>query len=237
MVDTKRIPIKRIITTSLIIGLLLGAMVSYFMFPRIITKVENETRVKVLRDTVFVEQQKIVYRTKYITLKEQSTGTDSSLNESPDRDSLNVPDSAEIAAVPDSIPVDEPPEHAQMPENNGDGDIVIAQNELLETRNIIPDGDPGNFYCQSRLNLDSLLVDNYTTQAKEEGIKVEFWRSPINVVGYQLDKNKLILFGFYEFDQVGLRYNDDGSIQMSYLDNEYKLECGYDFRPLIINKK
>jgi hypothetical protein len=236
MVDTKRIPIKRIVTASLIIGLLVGAVVSYFMFPRTITKIENETKVKLVRDTIVVERQKIVYRTKYIPIKEQTAANDSSGEVTVFQDSMDVPDSAEIAVLPDSIPIDEPPEIEPVTENDDEGDIVIAQNELLETRNIIPDGDPGNFYCQSSMNLDSLLVDNYTAKAKQEGIKVEFWRSPINVVGYQLDKNKLILFGFYEFDRVGLRYNDDGSIQMSYLENEYKLECGYDFRPLIIKK-
>ena len=235
-----RFPVKRTVFLALIIGVVIGTVVAYFMFPRVITQ-EHETikeKEKVVIDTVVVEKVKIVYRTKYIQVpKTDSAVSDSSANIADSLAGTMVPDDSLLAenTEADTTAVVEEPAIGTQTVISGD-DIVVAQNELLETRYIIPEGNAGSFYCNANSNLDSLLVDNYTAKAEQEGIKVEFWRSPLNSVGYQLDKKKLVLFGFYEFDRIGLKYLEDGSIEMTYLDNVYRLECGHEFRALMIKK-
>lgn len=236
-------PVKRIIFFSLLVGLVLGTMVAYILFPRVITKKEGVVSEKIVHDTVFVVKPKIVYKTKYIKpVHEDSLLEDSIKLAQGNLDSANIDlkDSNNLATTntpQDSVGSEELSASNSTGVIEDDGhDINIAQNELLETQYIIPEGNPSNFYCQPNSDYDSLLVDNYTAKAKQEGIKVEFWRSPINTVGYQLGKSILILYGFYQFREVGLKYMEDGSIQMTYLQNTYKLECGNEFRTLIIKQ-
>ncbi len=229
--ETKKSPFKRLVFIGLLIGLLVGTALSYYMFPRIVTREKDVVKEKRIVDTVFVEKVKVVYKTKYIIAPQKDSLQDSlPQKEDTALQEVAIEDTASIAVVDTA---------AQKVKSSisGEGDIVVAQDELLETRYIIPEGDAGNYYCNPDMNLDSLLVDNYTKKANHEGIKVEFWRSPVNVVGYILDRTKLVLYGFYEFDKLGLKYMEDGSIQMTYLNNVYKLECGKDFQSLLIKKE
>jgi len=236
--------LKKVIFSSLLIGAVLGVVLAYFLFPKTNNNQEDIVSEIIIYDTIYVEKQKIVYRTKYI----ETVGNDSLKGEILLGDSLQ--DSLLIAQG--GLPIDsnqsvdqqDSSGHNNMPlaqnqPKDKDGrspEIKIAKNELLETHYLIPEGNPNNFYCQSNSDLDSLLIDNYTTKAKEEGIQLEFWRSPINTVGYKLSRSKLVLYGFYEFDRLGLKYMKDGSIQMNYLNNTYILKCGSQFRSLNIEK-
>jgi len=103
---------------------------------------------------------------------------------------------------------------------------------------IKPSGDASYFYCRDdNDNLDSLLMDNYVPKPETDKMRVEFWASPIHAVGYRLSKNRLVLFGFYEYKNVSLKYLEDGSVQMNYFDNVYVLRCGDEFRTLNIKKR
>lgn len=236
-------PIKRIIFFSLLIGVALGTLVAYFLFPRVITQKNDVITEKVVYDTVYIEKRKIVYKTKYVEKVVIDSLDDDSVNNNlavEDSIRINRKDStlnAEIIYSKDSVGSVDLSNNSQETQIDGNHQgISIAKNELLETQYIIPEGNANNFYCQSNTDLDSLLVDNYTTKAEQEGIQVEFWRSPINTVGYRLGRNTLILYGFYEFRQIGLKYMEDGSLQMTYLKNTYNLKCGDEFKSLIIKR-
>ena len=237
-------PIKRIILFSLLIGIALGTIAAYFLFPRIITQNKDIVSEKVVHDTVYIEKRKIVYKTKYIERNTiDSISKDSMDTSLASQDSLMTPENDSIHNniaqnnMEDSISNSAGSANNQLGqiEKNGQN-ISIAKNEILETQYIIPEGNANNFYCKSNTDLDSLLVDNYTAKAEQEGIQVEFWRSPVNTVGYQLGRRTLILYGFYEFKQIGLKYMEDGSLQMTYLKDTYNLKCGNEFKTLIINK-
>lgn len=115
-----------------------------------------------------------------------------------------------------------------------DENIKVAQEQLLEVKSILPSGNKSNFYCQTN-SYDSLLTDNLPLNT-DGRFRVEFWASPIKFVGYKLTNNKLILFGFYEFNAVSLEYNPAGGLKMKYLNNEYKLNCTEEFIRLTIRK-
>lgn len=248
---------KKVILASSILGLLLGVFITYFLFPRVITRnnlIESE---KHITDTVFVEKDKIVVHevkktvfikdTVRIEVKTDSLENDSQLTSTVDSvavqssasDSLNdtlvvheVDDSLRIA-IEDSVSV-EPYEYVQ----SGGSSIQVSKNELVYVLQIKPEGNASNFYCRKNSELDSLLMDNYTPVENQDGrIRVEFWASPLNSVGYFLNKNRLVLFGFYQYNRLELKYLDDGSLQMNYLDNEYVLQCSDVFQSLVLKKE
>lgn len=122
-------------------------------------------------------------------------------------------------------------------ENSSDDNIHIAKNELIYAIYVKPQGQRSDFLCNSHSNKkrDSLLVNNVTNQ-NEDGIYVEFWRSPVNYTGYQLNHNTLVLFGVYQYTSIRLTYLPNGVLELNYLDKRYNLKCTDDFLPLNINQ-
>ena len=114
-------------------------------------------------------------------------------------------------------------------------DIVVAKDELLFSKQIIPSGDARLFLCDNSSELDSLLVDNITTNSGE-GILVEFWKSPVNFIGYKLSKRRLILYGIMEFNSVNLEYQIDKSLILHYKKQDFELKCTQDFIQLNVRK-
>ena len=243
----KATSLKTIITLSSVIGILMGAILSYFLFPRVITERENIVSERRVTDTVFVE--KLVYRTKTKVVKE----CDSSVKQASDSIMLLDSNINQDVLTDDNLKFDGDTSLVEIDavENGHDSisgsekeylvssgsKIRVAQNELVYSVRIRPEGDPSNFYCRKNNELDSLLVDNYVPEASEESVSVEFWASPIHSVGYRLSKSRLILFGFYEYKNVKLKYLEDGGIQMKYFENVYVLKCGDEFNALNIKKR
>lgn len=114
--------------------------------------------------------------------------------------------------------------------NVNNGDIRIANNELIYAIYVVPQGNRDDFLCNSNQNekRDSLLVNNIK-EADDNGLYVEFWRSPINYTGYKLSKNTLVLFGIYQYTSIMLRYLQNGILELEYLDNKINLKCTDDF--------
>lgn len=68
-------------------------------------------------------------------------------------------------------------------------------------------------------------------------LQVEFWVSPINYRGYKWHRNKLILFGIDEPDEVRM-FRVEGKLYMHYLNDFYLLEPAEDFTSYqIVNDK
>jgi hypothetical protein len=104
-----------------------------------------------------------------------------------------------------------------------DPEINVAKDELLFVKNM------------KLIDLDNSVKD--TVSAKLAGVStdentglffVEFWKTPLNSVGYRMSKNRLLLYGFSDFSNFNIYKVDD----VYYLKNDrqvYKLTAGTEF--------
>jgi len=241
--------LKKVGLIAALIGGLVGAALTYFLFPKTVTKYDNVVTESRVVDTVYVEKERVVYQRVEVVKEKPQTELEDVKIDSVIKDTVVLEDSikivkedtvaeVEVVETEDTIEVipDTLSSSAQVIVKSGDDNIHVAKNEMVYSQFIVPEGNPSDFYCNSDGELDSLLVGNYIKKAKNKGVYVEFWSSPINLTGYQLSKKKLVLFGFYEYKNVKLRYLSDGRIRMTYFDNIYNLSCGGEFIPLIIKK-
>ncbi len=127
----------------------------------------------------------------------------------------------------------------QASDSNSDSinneDIIVAQDELIYSEYITPQGKKNDFLCKYDIKLDSILTNNIVTR-DHEGIYVEFWRSPLNSTGYKLNHNTLVLFGFYQYKSVNLKYLKNGRLRISYLSNNFEVTCSDEFKTLQLSK-
>ena len=241
--------IKKVIIISGGVGLIAGVLISYILFPRIITKSETIESEKLITDTIFVEKDKIIIRevekrivikdTVRLESKEDSTHTDTISDSLPsilisDNPTDSLLDTLQTSPLVDTNNSPSINDNAYSYVKSNGNDIRVSANELIYTTRLTPEGDASLFYCNTNNDLDSLLMDNHTETTHDGTIRVEYWASPLNAIGYRLNRNSLVLFGFYEYKHLKLRYLNNGLLQMSYFDNEYVLKCGDEFRSLII---
>jgi hypothetical protein len=108
-----------------------------------------------------------------------------------------------------------------------DDHIKIATDELLSVKNIkvirIGDNLTANDSAAAK------LAD--IEQSSSDIFFVEFWRTPLNSKGYRFSKNKLMLYGFVDFNNI-LLYELDNSYYLKASDQVYKLFMGAEFRQL-----
>ncbi|PBQ33333.1 hypothetical protein CNR22_16630 [Sphingobacteriaceae bacterium] len=110
---------------------------------------------------------------------------------------------------------------------SNDETINIATDELLSVKNvkviIIGDNISGKDSLASKL---AHVKDNYS-----DLYFIEFWKTPLNTKGYRFSKNKIMLYGFMDFNNV-LLYKLDNSYYIKSSDQVYKLFYGGDFKRL-----
>ncbi len=153
----------------------------------------------------------------------------------------NVSDSL-AKAIPDSLldvnlsfeKINTDTVFSQSSDSNFNSDLVVMQDEKVYARFYKPTGNPVVFHCDYDSKMDSLLIDN-TMNLSKEGLLVEFWRSPVNFKGYRLSRQKLILFGIFEYDSLSFHYHEEEVLIMKYKRNNYTLRCGNEFIPIILN--
>lgn len=63
-------------------------------------------------------------------------------------------------------------------------------------------------------------------------LSLELWESPLDYVGYKLNKSKLILYGFTEADDISLTYQGNGELKMEVNGNFLTLRKTESFKPL-----
>lgn len=110
---------------------------------------------------------------------------------------------------------------------NPDPDLNIAKEELLSVRNVklIKIGNENS-------ETDSLASSLAEVEEKSQDIYfIEFWRTPLNSKGYRFTKNKLMLYGFVEFNNV-LLYQLESAYYVKASDQVYRVFYGGDFKPL-----
>lgn len=108
-----------------------------------------------------------------------------------------------------------------------DSRINIATDELLTVKNvkIIQIGDKISVK-------DSLPAKLARVEENNSDLYfIEFWKTPLNSKGYRFSKNKIMLYGFMDFNNV-LLYELDNSYYIKCSDQVYKLFYGGDFKQL-----
>lgn len=105
--------------------------------------------------------------------------------------------------------------------------IKVATDELLSVKNIkiIKIGD--NFSAKDSLAASLANVD----ESSSDLYAIEFWKTPLNSKGYRFSKNKIMLYGFVDFNDIVL-YQLDRAYYIKAANQLYKLTYGGDFKPL-----
>lgn len=196
-------------------GLLIGAGFFIFKIDDYIGKLElfksSPDTVKVITESKENKKKDVVF--KQFQKNPQKNAADSSRT-TPDSLVVNVRDSL----YNDSV--------LSFSQNNPD-DIVVKKDELLSVKNI----DVVNYSIENKNPKDSVLEkeSGIKTDNLLSAFKVEFWQSPINYKGYKMSKNKLVLFGISQDEQLKI-YKVDDAFYMKHLQNVYRLDFTNDFR-------
>ena len=105
--------------------------------------------------------------------------------------------------------------------------MLVKKDELLYTKNIklIALDDKGK-----AAGIDSALakVADVDPSGLPAAYAVEFWKSPINYKGYKLGRNKLVLFGIYQSDDISL-VSIGNNLFLKNRDLYFRLEQAEDF--------
>lgn len=109
----------------------------------------------------------------------------------------------------------------------GEPEINIATDELLSVKNvkvikITPHTPSGDSLAAEVAGVKENTSDLYF---------IEFWKTPLNSKGYRFSKNKILLYGFVDFNNVSL-YELDNSYYIKSSDQVYKIFYGADFKSL-----
>lgn len=230
-----------------IIGLLVGLLIGlYFNFrnkttettetytPLYITQ-SDDTKTDVKKPIKKKRKKKIKITQDSLEIDSMHTNIDSLINDSLINDTLlgdtliNNIDSINILG--DSLEY-----RILQIEPSNDDDIQLSKDELIYAMYAYPEGAKSDFTCKSNGKLDSVLVNN-TTKRTDNGIYIEFWHSPINYSGYKLGFNTLILYGFYEYTSINLKYMNNGQLLLKYKGHKYILKCTDEFINLELIKE
>ena len=108
-----------------------------------------------------------------------------------------------------------------------DSKLNIATDELLMVKNIKSINIGDNVNAQDTLAARLAHVE----ETSSDLYFVEFWKTPLNSKGYRFSKNKIMLYGFQDFNNV-LLYQLDNSYYIKCSEQVYRLFYGGDFRQL-----
>lgn len=111
---------------------------------------------------------------------------------------------------------------------NSDANINIAVDQLLSTKQIkaivLNGSSEPDTLAQSLAGVNSnSFSDSYT---------IEFWRTPLNSKGYRFIKNKIMLYGFTDHNNV-LLYILNGHYFIKSFEVVYEIESNSDFQPFL----
>lgn len=109
---------------------------------------------------------------------------------------------------------------------SNDPDLKIAREELQTVRNVklIRLGE-----TQSADTLAANLAG--VTEDNSDLYFVEFWKTPLNSKGYRFTKNKIMLYGFVDYNNI-LLYELQGSYYVKASGLVYRVFYGSDFKAL-----
>jgi hypothetical protein len=112
-------------------------------------------------------------------------------------------------------------------------EIIVKKDELIYS--LLIDLQSVDTIQSKKINsIDSLLTKNADIKEtdKKPRYTIEYWLSPINYSGYKMANNKLVLFGFREFDTSPELFSVDQKLYFKHFDNFYRVENTLEFKPI-----
>jgi hypothetical protein len=108
-----------------------------------------------------------------------------------------------------------------------DSEINVATDELLSVKSV-----KAIVIQDDVQNSDSLAAKLANVEVVKSNLYfIEFWKTPLNSKGYRFNRNKIMLYGFINFDDVQL-YELDDSFYIKSSEQVYKLFPGGEFMQL-----
>jgi hypothetical protein len=113
-----------------------------------------------------------------------------------------------------------------------DENINIKKEELIAAKECIIYSLDNILSIKSNKS-DSLLaiVSGTKDESKksiQQKITVELWKSPINYKGYQASKNKIVMYGLTEMEQIKI-YSYKNSLLLKYYETVYNIDYSSEF--------
>lgn len=230
------------------IGLLIAVAIFFFRVDSYFSKLNSFFNKK---DTVIIEKQiPVEIPTEE---KQNKTGLNYSVNKN-ETDKVNSADTFAqkykrgaslkyLMAQSDSLLKDSTIEKVNVSYEQEES-IIVKKDEMIAMRTIAVVNVPaheevgaggqavaGDNIGQSKT--DSLLqaVSGIHDDSKNiiASFKVELWQSPVNYKGYKMGKNKIVLFGVKEEDEVKI-YKIDDEIYLKHNQNYYRMDYTNEFR-------
>jgi hypothetical protein len=111
-----------------------------------------------------------------------------------------------------------------------ENDYSIVKEELLYSKSLKIINKDNK---KESINIaDTIFIeDNIGDKVASSDYNIEFWKSPINFKGYKTGKNKIILYGIYDFKRLSLKKQND-VLYLQCDDKYYIIENTDDFKPL-----
>ncbi|MCC5923137.1 MAG: hypothetical protein JJT77_05075 [Crocinitomicaceae bacterium] len=195
----------------LLVGLLLGGGIVYFLMaaynsPRIKTVIQEKEIVETILDTVVLKQKVYIEKTDEYDV--------SDLNE-------NTPDTdTNLFITDDSLDLD-------SFEGVEDQEDIIISERLVAKKQIA---------IQDYAKADTVSVEKILelgSNAFASNIQVEFWESPLELIGYELNRSRLKLYGFNPYESYFLQLTErENQLVLLHKGNTYYLSKTDRFKRL-----
>ncbi|MDZ4664279.1 MAG: hypothetical protein SGJ15_05325 [Bacteroidota bacterium] len=110
---------------------------------------------------------------------------------------------------------------------NSDASISVVVDQLLSSKLIkiinLTNANTNDTLAQNVAGVSSIQSDSYV---------MEFWKTPLNSKGYRFQKNKIMLYGINDHNDL-LLYQFEGRYFIKSFEVVYELESSQDFQPLV----
>jgi hypothetical protein len=110
---------------------------------------------------------------------------------------------------------------------NSDASINVVVDQMLSSKLIkiinLTNTNTNDSLAQNVSGVNTIQSDSYV---------MEFWKTPLNSKGYRFQKNKIMLYGVSDHNDL-LLYQLDGRYFIKSFEVVYELESSQDFQPLL----
>ena len=110
--------------------------------------------------------------------------------------------------------------------------IVVMKDELISVKQVPVDDKETDQANKEEQKLSEVLTDN-NQSIKRNIIIVEFWKSPVNYVGYRMADNKLVIYGIDDIEQARFFFYNKDFYVFENPDKYFHLENNEKFMPLV----
>ena len=98
-------------------------------------------------------------------------------------------------------------------------DVNVAREEMLTVKSL------------KAIHVTDSPTASDSLSRRDDPFFVEFWKTPLNTKGYKFTKNRILLYGFVDFNSV-LLFELNGTFYIRSNDQVYKIDPSASFSPL-----